>query len=84
MGDVFDSTGYKGKGDSSGTGGRARERSVMGAVDDASSGSLPPSSAAPSAPTKEHPAAYRPTPAERASRKFGAPIDAPILTGGGQ
>lgn len=81
MSDVNDLTGYQGGSDASGKGGRARERKIMGAVDAAQTGG-PSSNAAPPAPTKEHPAAYRPTPQERASRNYGAPIDTPILGGG--
>ena len=82
MSDANDVTGYQGGSDASGKGGRARERTIMGAVDNAAGGGSQSSNAAPPAPTKQHPAAYKPTPTERASRNYGAPIDTPILGSG--
>jgi len=81
MSDVLDATGYdKDSGNSSGTGGRARQRAVDAIVARAESGKGDPTTTSPApVPPKVHPAAYRASAQEKATRTYGAPVGDTIL-----
>lgn len=71
-----------------GIGGKAREAAIMGQVDRAAGGTGGAGQAkaainAAANPSKVHPAAYKPSQAERAARSYGTPVSTPILHGGG-
>lgn len=74
-----------------GIGGQDREAAISKYVDTASTGAKAPVASDSSVPTldadKQHPglrdsAAYKPSPTERATHVYGAPIDAPVLHSG--
>lgn len=83
MSDVLDATGYdKNSSEASGTGGRARQRTIDKYVSDAQGGGSKATSPNPESapvPPKVHPAAYRATDQEKKTRTYGAPVGDVIL-----